>query len=249
MEISRGPLGQRKVGWRSMGTLNMSNFRRKNSITYRAIPCFLYGAALVLVWANPARAAITAFLSGTSISSTAVNANFSNLDTRVSALEAPGGIKKVYVLTGNGTVYVPSGATAVLVEAYGGGGGGCGGGSSNTGGNGGSALGVKGYFSVTAGDAINVTIDPGGIGGGPAGCNTSAGIAGGTTTVTGATPWTLTAAGGTGGLAVSSCINGLSGSAAGAMPSTGGFGVGGAGGIVNTIGSTGAYGAAILFFL
>lgn len=80
--------------------------------------------------------------------------------------------KNVATFFVNGSWIVPAGVTKILVEAWGGGGGG-----SSYGGGGGGGY-VRGIFTVTPGNSINITIGVGGNGGGTSANN------GGTTQVT-----------------------------------------------------------------
>jgi len=108
----------------------------------------------------------TQFVPGTAISSSAMNANFANIYTALTTLIVP----TVQVFANAGAaqaVTIPTGATGVMIEVIGGGGGAGGGVTSPTayGGNGGNGAYGKGYFAITNGDSLSVTVGAGGAGG------------------------------------------------------------------------------------
>lgn len=138
------------------------------------------------------------------------------------------------VFTASGTWQVPAGVTTLYVLAYGGGGGG---GAANTyggGGGGGGALKTGNGVSVTPGETVTVVI---GAGGGP-------GVAGGNTTGT-VLVGTITASGGSAGIAGSGLGQGAGG-AGGTTSKTFAGGTGGGGGGSLIYGGGGGAGGGVL---
>jgi hypothetical protein len=174
----------------------------KKSLSFNSLSLQCAVVVTIFGWSNSAQSQITkphTFTSGQTISSAQVNANFDRLYQQVN-LSNPILITTV----GSSTVTVPTGASKIIVEAVGGGGGGSGSTTSlnNTvsGQAGGSGGYVKGIFTVSAGETINVSIGAGGAGGAIAAstCIGNAGGSGGNTTVTKSSGFTVTANGGEG---------------------------------------------------
>lgn len=154
----------------------------------------------------------TQFSAGTAISSSTMNANFSILYQALATLVVP----TVQVFANAGavqTVTSPPGATSVMIEVVGGGGGAGGGVTSPTagyGGNGGNGAYGKGYFDITNGNSLSVTVGAGGAGGAAGTCTgdmsstiitATPGLPGGQSNVTINGTSVITANGGTGGSA------------------------------------------------